>query len=140
MKETARSATQRISGNKTHSRSVSPAKRGKDSSASVHRDPERRGHIAREEKRDPQRGVRTAGAEKRGHQQRIHVAKAESRSPQRPVHIGGVKNPGPEPRVHFAGVENRSYAAHLNDFRAELHPKPAANSLHGLFPVRRKQP
>lgn len=140
MKETARTTTGKPSENSHRSRAVPPAKQKKSSPTAVHRDRQKRTNAKEPEKRTPGRSAHAAGAEKRGHKRRIHAAEAENRHSQPPIHVEGVRNPGPQPSVHFAGVENRSYAAHLNDIRAEPHPKPAANPLPGLFHGHRKQP
>jgi len=140
MKETARKATHKTSGNSTRSHSVSPAKLGKNSADSAHRGPQERAHAAEAEKRDPHRQIHAAEPVKRTRKRQTHVTELKNWVPSGPVHIGGAKNPDPVPQVHFAGVENRSYAAHLDDIHAEPHPKPAVNLLHGPFPVHRKQP
>lgn len=142
MKESARITTKKDPEITTHSRShsESPANRRKSSSTSVHRSPQKQAHAAGAENQNHHRRVVAIGTQKRGQKRRIHASGLENWVPQGPVHIGGVKNPAPEPQVHFAGVENRSAAAHLNDFRADPHPKPAANPLHSPFPGHRKQP
>lgn len=142
MKETARTATKKGPAKTTRSHSESPTTQKKSSSSTtVHRASPKPAHSAKAENPNPHRRVRAAaGTEKPAQKRRTHVAWAKRWAPEGPVHIGGVRNPAPEPPVHFAGVENHSQAAHLNDFRAEPHPKPAANPIHGPFPGHRKQP
>lgn len=138
MKETGHTATKKSAENSQRSHLVSPAKRKKNSSTSVHREGKKRASASGPENRAPERRSHAAGTEKRSHKRRIHVVEVQDWVPEQPVHVGGIKNPPPEPPAHFAGVENRSHAAHLNDIHAEAHPKPVALPVHGLFP--RKQP